>query len=174
MFSNVRQQSLFYILEKGEKSNIKIGQVESVSQPIPKYQTSYPTFGQQLEMVVDIKVKVNDELVEFKQLPSNLSIYNYNQNGVVVSDSKDAINAEIEGMLKNSQKHIEDVPFHEKNIVCCKEMLKVLNPQFAKEEEQQKRIGDIEVKMNGIESTLKGIQDMLMSIANKSKTIKNE
>lgn len=174
MFSNIRQQSLFYILEKGENAKVKIGQVESVSNPTPKYNTSFTPSYNPVEMVVDVKVRLDDESLEFKQLPSNMSIYNYNQNGVVVSDSKEAINSEIEAMLKNSQKHIDDTPYHERNVENCKEMLKMLNPQFAKEEEQQKRIGDIESKMNSIESSINRIQDMLMGFANKSKTSKTE
>ncbi len=78
MFSGLRTNSLFYILEKGEKPVLKVGQVSSVSNPSPKY-GQYPTtpmFGQQMETVVDVSVKVGDETMEFKQLPSNLSIAN--------------------------------------------------------------------------------------------------
>ena len=63
-------------------------------------------FGQQMETVVDVSVKVGDETMEFKQLPSNLSIANLGQN-VVVSENKDAMNAEVEAMLRNSRGILE-------------------------------------------------------------------
>ena len=60
--SKLRQNSLFYILEKGDKLNLKVGQVVNVSNPQPKYnqfQTTMP-YNPQQEMVVDVKVKVGD------------------------------------------------------------------------------------------------------------------
>ena len=59
MFSSSRQGNLFYILSKGEKPSVKIGQVESVSNPVPKYPTFNPQqpYNPQPEMLVDIKVK---------------------------------------------------------------------------------------------------------------------
>ena len=72
MFQGLRTNSLFYVLDKGENPNLRIGQVVSVSNP----QTKYPTFNngftpQPMETVVDVKVKLGDEEVDFKQLPAN-------------------------------------------------------------------------------------------------------
>lgn len=77
MFQGLRTNSLFYVLDKGENPNLQIGQVVSVSNP----QTKYPTFNngftpQPMETVVDVKVKLNDEEVDFKQLPANGQIAN--------------------------------------------------------------------------------------------------
>ena len=174
MFSGLRASSLFYILEKGESPILKVGQVSSVSNPTPKY-GQYPTtpmFGQQMETVVDISVKVGDETVDFKQLPSNLSIANLGQN-VVVSESKEAMNAEVEAMLRNSRSILESVPFHESVIASCDGILRELNPQFAKEKIQEEKIGALEERMGGIEGTLGTIQEML-SKALTGKTRKTE
>lgn len=88
MFNNVRQNSLFYILSKGEKPTVKIGQVESVTAPTPKYPTFTPgqPFGQQAEMVLDIKVKCGDEILDFQKLPANAEIFTY--SNAFVSDKK--------------------------------------------------------------------------------------
>ena len=77
MFQGLRTNSLFYVLDKGENPNLRIGQVVSVSNP----QTKYPTFNngftpQPMETVVDVKVKLGDEEVDFKQLPANGQIAN--------------------------------------------------------------------------------------------------
>ena len=46
MFQGLRQNGLFYILEKGEDLRLRIGQVVSVSNPLPKYgQFGTPNFG---------------------------------------------------------------------------------------------------------------------------------
>lgn len=169
MFSGLRTNSLFYILEKGEKPVLKVGQVSTVSNPSPKY-GQYPTtpmFGQQMESVVDVTVKVGDETMDFKQLPSNLSIANLGQN-VVVSENKEAMNAEVEAMLRNSRSILESVSYHESVIASCDSILRELNPQLAKEKAQEEKIGVLEDKMKELGTTLGSIQQMLAKALNTS------
>jgi ribosome-associated translation inhibitor RaiA len=169
MFSGLRTNSLFYILEKGEKPVLKVGQVSSVSNPSPKY-GQYPTtpmFGQQMETVVDVSVKVGDETMEFKQLPSNLSIANLGQN-VVVSENKDAMNAEVEAMLRNSRGILESVSYHESVIASCDSILRELNPQLAKEKAQEEKIVGLEDQMGKLSIALSSIQEMLAQALNSS------
>lgn len=169
MFSGLRTNSLFYILEKGEKPVLKVGQVSSVSNPSPKY-GQYPTtpmFGQQMETVVDVSVKVGDETMEFKQLPSNLSIANLGQN-VVVSENKDAMNAEVEAMLRNSRGILESVSYHESVIASCDSILRELNPQLAKEKAQEEKIIGLEDQMGKLSVALSSIQEMLAQALNSS------
>lgn len=176
MFSGLRTNSLFYILEKGEKPVLKVGQVSSVSNPSPKY-GQYPTtpmFGQQMETVVDVSVKVGDETMEFKQLPSNLSIANLGQN-VVVSENKDAMNAEVEAMLRNSRGILESVSYHESVIASCDSILRELNPQLAKEKAQEEKIVGLEDQMGKLSIALSSIQEMLSQALNSSaNTNKNK
>lgn len=176
MFSGLRTNSLFYILEKGEKPVLKVGQVSSVSNPSPKY-GQYPTtpmFGQQMETVVDVSVKVGDETMEFKQLPSNLSIANLGQN-VVVSENKDAMNSEVEAMLRNSRGILESVSYHESVIASCDSILRELNPQLAKEKAQEEKIVGLEDQMGKLSIALSSIQEMLAQALNSgSNTNKNK
>lgn len=176
MFSGVRQGSLFYILEKGEGISLKIGQVVSVSNPQPKYNQfgSTPTFTAQPEMVVDIKVKLGEDVLEFKQLNANASIAN--SGNVIVSDSKEAMSAEVEGLLRTSKQIIESVSFHEKVITSCDAILRELNPQFAKEKEQEEKIGQLEARMGYMDSKLDKMFDLLSENLEqrKSKTKSKE
>lgn len=169
MFSSLRQGSLFYILDKSDNPKLKIGSVVSVSQPMPKYNTSFIPNQNSFESVVDIVVKVGDEDVKFEKIPSGLSIANFGQNGVVVSESKEAMNAEVEAMLRTSRSVIESIPYHEKVVQSCDGMLRELNPQFAKEKEQEEKIGMLEQKMDGMDKTLANISRMLNEALNKSK-----
>lgn len=161
MFQGLRQGGLFYVLEKGEDLNLKIGHVVSVSNPQPKYNqfNGGQAYGNQPEMVVDVRVKIGEESVDFKQLNANMNIAN--SGNLVVSDSKDAMSAEVEGLLRNSKQIIESVPYHEKVILSCDSMLRELNPQFAKEKEQEEKIGMLEEKMGNIEGTLNDMMGML-------------
>lgn len=173
MFQANRQGNLFYILEKGEELRLKIGQVVSVSNPQPKYgsQFSVPAFGQS-EMTVDVRVKVDEETMDFKQLNANASIAN--SGNVVVSDSKDAMSAEVEGLLRTSKAILESVPYHEKMLIACDNVLRDLNPSFKKEKEQEEKIGALEEKMVGIEGTLNDMMSMLSSALGQSKSKRKE
>ena len=160
MFQSLRQNSLFYVLEKNDDIKLKVGQVVNVSNPQPKYsqfQTSMP-YNQQ-EMVVDVKVKLGDETVEFKQLPATLSISD--NNSVVVSESKEAMSAEVEAMLRASNNILESIPYHQKVIANCDIILRELNPQFAKEKEQEEKIGALEERMGNIDDKLNKMFDLL-------------
>ena len=57
MFSSSRQGGFIYVLSKGERPTVKIGQIESVSSPVPKYPTYNPSvpYSPQPEMLIDIK-----------------------------------------------------------------------------------------------------------------------
>lgn len=162
MFQGVRQNSPFYILEKGDEVKLKIGHVISVSNPQPKYNNQFgsgPSYGNQQDMFVDIKVKVGEETMEFKQLNASMNIAN--TSNLVVSDSKEAMSAEVEGLLRTSQQVLDSVPYHNKVLESCDTMLRDLNPQFAKEKEQEEKIGMLEDKIVNIDDKLNRMFDML-------------
>lgn len=173
MFSGIRQGNLFYILEKGEDLNLKIGQVISVSNPQPKYNQFNTTNAfSQPEMVVDVKVKVGEESLDFKQLNANMNIAN--SGSVVVSDSKEAMSAEVESLLRNSKQIIESVPYHERVVSSCDVMLRELNPAFAKEKEQEEKIGALEQRMGHIDGKLEKVLELLSDTVGMSKSKKSK
>ena len=167
MFSALRQGAPLYILEKGETPNIKIGQVESVTQPRPKYATYNPAVGinGNMETIVDITVKINGDKKEYIGIPSNLSIHGYGD--IVISESRDAMISEVDGMLQSSQSIIDSIEYHKKMIVSCEEMLKQLNPAYAKEQE---RDGAIDSLKNEVETLRKEISRVTHLLA-KSEAI---
>lgn len=157
MFSALRQGYTVYVLEKGDTLSIKIGQVESVTQPRPKYSTYNPTvgFGANMETIVDVIVRIDNEKKEFIGVPSNLSIHSY--GNYVLSESKDSMISEVESMLQSSKSVIESVDYHKKVITACEDILKQLNPVFAKEQE---RDGVIDNLKSEVESLRKDIAKM--------------
>lgn len=175
MFQGIRQGNLFYILEKTDDGLVlKTGQVVSVSNPQPRYNQfgSTPNYTAQPEMVVDVKVKVGEESVEFKQLNANHNIAN--SGNVIVSDSREAMSAEVEGIVRNSEQHIAAVPYHEKTRQTGESVMRVLNPQFAKEKEQEEKIGALEERVGNIDDTLKNMMVMLSDALGHSKSKKSK
>lgn len=166
MFQGLRTNSLFYVLDKGENPNLRIGQVVSVSNP----QTKYPTFNngftpQPMETVVDVRVKLGDEEVDFKQLPANGQIAN--DKNLVVSDNKDVMSAEVDAMLRQSKAILESVDYNKRVVESCEGMLQQLNPQIAKEKEQTEKINKLEGKVSGIEGKIDKMMGWLQQTMSK-------
>ena len=65
MFSGLRQGAVIYVLDRSEKIKVNQGFVESVSAPHQMYKTFNPavSFGTNMQTVVDISVKIGDEIV---------------------------------------------------------------------------------------------------------------
>lgn len=160
MFSALRQGSTVYILRKGDKPVLQIGQVTAVSDPAPKFSTM-PVYGQPPQTTVNVTVKVDDNSMTFEKLDSGLSLVTYPSENTVVATSREAMNAEVENMLRTSQQVLDSIPYHESVLASCDGILRTLNPQFAKEKEQEEKIGSLEKKMSGMENTLSDIRNML-------------
>lgn len=166
MFQGLRTNSLFYVLDKGDNPNLRIGQVVSVSNP----QTKYPTFNngftpQPMETVVDVRVKLGDEEVDFRQLPANGQIAN--DKNLVVSDNKDAMSAEVDAMLRQSKAILESVDYNKRVVESCEGMLQQLNPQIAKDKEQTEKINKLEGKVSGIEGKIDKMMGWLQQTMSK-------
>lgn len=172
MFSGLRQNGLFYILEKGEDLKLRIGQVVSVSNPQPKYNQFGAGGFAAPEMTVDARVKVDDEILDFKQLNANASIAN--SGSVIVSDSKEAMTAEVEGLLHASKGILDSVGYHEKVLASCDGILRELNPSFKKEKEQQEKMSMLEDEVVGIKGTLNEMMTMLSSALEHTRSLKTK
>ena len=77
-------------------------------------------------------------------------------------------------MMRTSRAVIDSVPYHEKALQTCEAMLRELNPQFAKEKEQEEKIGALEEKMGGIENTLNQMMGLLSDAIGQNKGRKSK
>ena len=156
MFQSLRPNNQIYILRK-DKPSLDVGSVVSVSLPVPKYQMQ-PTFGQPQEMVVDIIAKVNNQDVTYQKIPANLDIADFGSGGIVISDNREAMNAEILSLKKKSIDIINSVDYHKEVISNCETILSELNPEFAEKQAQQKEINTLRDK---IEEMSKNMADLM-------------
>lgn len=151
MFSALRQGSVIYILEKGDIPTLKIGQVESITQPNNNFLIN--------QISVDINVKTGNSNMEFKNVPGSFSVTSY--NNVIITETKELMSNEVDNMLQNSKSIVESVDYHNNVISSCEKILKDLNPRFAKEKERDEDISNLKTKMGGIESKMDKILTLL-------------
>ena len=158
MFSALRQGSVVYILEKGENPVLKVGQVVSITQP--NYSSNFLMNGS----TIDINVKVNNQNMDFKNVPSSQSVANY--NNAVITETKELMSNEVDNTLQSSRSIVDSVAYHNNIITSCESILKELNPRFAKEKERDEDINNLKDKMGGIESKM----DKILTILSKEGT----
>ena len=158
MFSALSKNSVFYILDKNGKPNLKVGKVTNTTiNP-----QCYGLTNQEIDIVVD----VNGDSYEFKKIPANLSIVSPS-NGIVISDNVDDMTKEFETMIKISQQTIDSIDYHKGVIYSKDEILSILNPRFAKEREQENKLNSLEGRVGNMEQGIDDIKVMLSKILNK-------
>lgn len=166
MFSGLRQGSVLYILDKSTDPKVFIGYVQRINAPHPMYNTYNPavSFGANLQTVVDIVVKIDNEEKEFVGVPSTGVIHSYGD--YVITETKDGMIQEVDTMLHNSKSIVDSVEQHKKNMAACEDILKQLNPVYAKEQQRDEAIDSISERMNKMENVLTRLESMLSNSSN--------
>lgn len=167
MFSNLRSGSQVYILHKDATPYIEVGQVVSVSQPIPRYQTN--NFMAPQELVVDVVVNVNNNNITLQKLPANLDVADQGTaNGsLFISTSRESMNTEITNLRQKSQDIINSIDYHKKVIQDCELLLQRLNPEFAEQKQQKQEIDNLKSQMAEMMNDIKELTSQL-----KKETLK--
>lgn len=154
MFSNLRVGTPIYVLSKQEPK-VSIGEVQSVGAPVPQFGTTYTAgYLQPPKMLVDIKVKVGDEVIDLQKLPADQTIADFGTNGMVVSETRESILTEIENMRKSSQGVLDSVDYHRQMVNKCLQLTEELSPQAKAEAEQKRDIDTLKSQMANIEGML--------------------
>lgn len=160
MFSTLRKGSTIYILDRTGKPDVKTGYVENVSLPRPMYPTYNPqvSLGTNMQTVVDMTVRIDNDTKEFC-IPSNLSIHTYGD--YTLSENKEAMISEVDGLLKTSKDIVDSIDKHKDNITAYEDILKQLNPVYAKEQERDGAIHDLSARVDSIQDTLERLEELL-------------
>lgn len=151
MFSALSQGSSIYLLDKTSSPKFVVGEVVGVTQP--KYNFNQAT--------VDLKIKVDDSIQEFNNLPGINNIVTYNNGKIIISETKQGIQTEVEGILANSQNILNNIDTYKQNVIDCENILKQLNPQFARDKERDDRLQNLESRFDGVESKLDKIFEII-------------
>ena len=149
MFQSVRPNSPIYVLHKGDNPRLETGYVANQPIPKPKYQMPH-NFGQPQEMIVDLVVKLNDASFNLNAIPANLDIADSYSNGesIVISDSREAMNAEIISLKQKSVDVINSKAFHEALVEKYDKILSDFNPEMAEKQAQQQEIASLKSQLD--------------------------
>ncbi len=160
MFSALNQGSLIHILDKTKDLKYKVGEVVGITQP--KFGTA--TFNpsqHNTQTFVDIKLKIDNVVNDFNSIPSNSSLITYNNGSLILSETKQGLQTEIESIIQTRKQALDNVEQYKKDIVDGENILKELNPQFAKDKARDDQIRTLNDKVTNMEDTLNKIVTML-------------
>ena len=161
MFQSLRPNSPIYVFHKNGTPTLETGYVVSVSIPKPKY-TIPTTFGQPQEMIVDIVAKINNNSTTFSGIPAQNDIADSfaNGEGIILSGSKEAMNAEILNVKQKSLDILDSIETHKNIVTECDRILSDFNPEFAEKQRQKDEIENLKTQLGTITKSV----DELMSV----------
>lgn len=160
MFQSVRPNSQIYIFHRGDSPRMEIGYV--VNQPIPRPKYQLPAaFGQPQETVVDLVVKTNDQTYNYNNLPAQQDVADSLSNGesLIISDSKDGINAEIVNLKQKSIDIANSRDYHLDMVEKYDKILMDLNPELAEKQEQKQEIDILKTQMSEMSRSIAALME---------------
>lgn len=156
MFSALNQGSLVYILDKTDGVKFKIGEIVGTTVP----QFAIDGSG----MVMKLSVKINGNVAEYNNVPSAATIVSYNNGKFIIAETKQSIQSEVESTLHNANYIIEHIDDYKNQITQCENVLKELNPQYAKDKARDEEIANIKSEVAGMKTN---IDKILAAVTNK-------
>lgn len=156
MFSALNQGSLVYILDKTDGVKFKIGEIVGTTVP----QFAVDGSG----MVMKLSVKINGNVAEYNNVPSAATIVSYNNGKFIIAETKQSIQSEVESTLHNANYIIEHIEDYKAQITQCENVLKELNPQYAKDKARDEEIAGIKSEVAGMKGD---IAKILAAVTNK-------
>ena len=156
MFSALNQGSLVYILDKTDGVKFKIGEIVGTTVP----QFAVDGSG----MVMKLSVKINGNVAAYNNVPSAATIVSYNNGKFIIAETKQSIQSEVESTLHNANYIIEHIEDYKSQITQCEDVLKELNPQYAKDKARDEEIANIKSEVAGMKTN---IDKILAAVTNK-------
>lgn len=156
MFSALNQGSLVYILDKTDGVKFKIGEIVGTTVP----QFAIDGSG----MVMKLSVKINGNVAEYNNVPSAATIVSYNNGKFIIAETKQSIQSEVESTLHNANYIVEHIDDYKNQITQCENVLKELNPQYAKDKARDEEIANIKSEVAGMKTN---IDKILAAVTNK-------
>lgn len=162
MLSSLQSGSLVHIIDKTKGLKYSVGEVTTRTEPRIDY-NSLPVERSTMQSFFDLTVKVNNEQYDFKHIPSSASTVNYNNGNFIISETKEALIPIVETIYHNQKQIVDNIDNIKQTISDCEDVMKLLNPTYAKDAERDQQIKVLEDKYTDISSKL----DKIFNLINK-------
>lgn len=165
MFSALKDGNIVHILNKRDKLTYNVGQIVSIKNsqfgsPI------YPN-GQFNNGELTITVDVHGKHIDFGKVPANQNIVYYDNGNTIISENLDNIVNEVRSTMQNSDSILNTMDYHKSIKIDGEEILKTIDPKFAKEAARDQEINNLNKRMDTVDNTLKQIVSLLSKAETK-------
>lgn len=159
MFQNLRTNSTLYMLHKGASPVLECARVIEVKNLRTVYKNG-PTvlYPQPVEVVDIIAQSDNNDTITLTEIPAKQSTVDDVKSNMLVSSSREEMNAEILTMKQKSEDVLKSVEYHKNFLSACQQMLSALNPEFAAKQQQEQKISQLESQ---IAEMAKGMSELM-------------
>lgn len=172
MFLHLKQGAHVYILDKSDLT-LKIGQIKE--DPVPQSRVPGYVIGQYNDTILNIKVTVGNDTLDFQKIPANLSIAHL--GNVIICDNQDDADRAICTFAQECQQHVDNHDYYVKAVNACKEMRVKTNPAYAKDRERDSVIDNLKSEMGEIREEFRGavseIKNLIQLYAPKQSVANN-
>lgn len=165
MFSALSQGSPIYIIDKTDGLKYKTGEVVGVIQG-NAFGGTFGTTSFAPTGTITLKVKVDNNVIDYPEVPRNSSVMTYNNGGTTICETKQGVITELENALQQAKQILAERPKYEQTVKDCEELLKQINPVFAKDKERDDRIDSLDTKVTSMEGKLDKILNVLSTNSN--------
>lgn len=165
MFSALNQGSPIYIIDKTDGLKYKTGEVVGVVQG-NVFGGTFGTASFAPNGTVTLKIKVDNNVIDYPEIPRNSSVMSYNNGATIVCETKQGLITELENTLQQTKQILAERPKYEQIVSDCESLLKEINPVFAKDKERDDRINSLDTKVTSMEGKLDKILNVLSTNSN--------
>ena len=165
MFSALSQGSPIYIIDKTDSLKYKTGEVVGVVQG-NSFGGTFGTTSFVPNGTVTLKIKVDNNVIDYPEVPINGSVMTYNNGATIICETKQGLISELENTLQHTKQILAERSKYEQIVSDCESLLKEINPVFAKDKERDDRINSLDTKVSSMEGKLDKILNVLSTNSN--------
>lgn len=141
MLGDIRENDRVYVLDCRKRPTLLDGVVVEVKPPKTQFGQPALPGNNFVPAFSDMSIRVENEVLDFKQVALNKNIMDYG-NGWVISNDQEAMLAYVENMGEVSAARLRNRTVDEAIVEACEEIKPRLNPAIAKERERDKVIDE--------------------------------
>ena len=137
----------------------------------------YPTYtagvnnGLNMGSVVDIAVNIDGHRREFTGVPATGSVST--STDYIITENKEAMISQVDSILQNREQTVNNIDRLKADVEDCKDILKKLNPSYAKEAAMDNALNELTARVNTMQSEfgdIKGdVKQVLSILTNENK-----
>lgn len=168
MLSNLRPGTpVFVVFKNGPRvATAKVAQLSS--QYPPQFNFQMPQAGiNNMSPMFDLTLEMDGKTELFQRIPANVSIAEFPDKGIILSETRDGVLNEINAMRSQAASELEKRGFYESTVANCDQIILELHPELKREREQSAKISQLEERLAGMSDQIAALTGMLSKTLGK-------